>query len=153
MTTENRPSALQAHLGYWMRIVSNAVSQRFARQMESAGVTVAEWVFLRMLFDVEQIAPTALAERMGLTKGAVSRLADRLIEKDLVQREAHPEDKRAHTLALNAKGRTLVPRLAAMADQNDAVFFDVLDGSERQQLMRLLTKIVTAREMTNIPTD
>ena len=153
MTIENGPSALQAHLGYWMRIVSNAVSHRFARQMEAAGVTVAEWVFLRMLFDVEQIAPSALAERMGLTKGAVSRLADRLIAKDLVQREANPEDKRAHTLALKAKGRTLVPRLAAMADQNDAVFFDALDKSERQQLMRLLTKIVTARELTNIPTD
>lgn len=153
MPPETQPSALQAHLGYWMRIVSNAVSQRFAREMEAAGVTVAEWVFLRMLWDVGQIAPSALAERMGLTKGAVSRLADRLVAKDLVHREANAEDRRAHTLALNAKGRALVPRLAAMADQNDAVFFNVLETDERQQLMRLLAKIVLARELTGMPTD
>ena len=153
MAIENPPSALQAHLGYWLRIVSNAVSQNFARHVESAGVTVAEWVFLRMLYDVEQIAPSALAERMGLTKGAISKLADRLVDKDLVKREANSGDKRAHTLALEPKGRTLVPRLAVLADQNDATFFDILDKSERQQLKRLLMKIVVERELTSIPTD
>lgn len=153
MAVQNSPASLQAHLGYWLRLVSNAVSHSFARQVEAAGVTVAEWVFLRMLYDVEQISPSALAERMGLTKGAISRLADRLVDKTLVKREANSDDKRAHTLALKPEGRKLVPRLAAVADQNDATFFDVLDERERQQLMRLLTKIVTARGLTNIPTD
>ena len=153
MPAKNLPAPLQAHLGYWLRTVSNAVSQSFARQVEAAGVTVAEWVFLRMLYDVEQIAPSALAERMGFTKGAISRLADRLVDKGLVARKANSGDKRAHTLALKPEGRTLVPRLAALADQNDAAFFNALDENERQQLKRLLAKIVSERELTNVPID
>ncbi len=44
MTTDKSPSDLHDHLGYWLRTVSNAVSQSFARKVEGEGVTVAERV-------------------------------------------------------------------------------------------------------------
>src|SRR5919201_1941973 len=126
-------SDLQHHLGYWLRTVSNAVSHSFARKVERQGVTVAEWVFLRVLYDADWVAPSLLAEHMGMTKGAISKLADRLLEKDLVQRAEHPGDRRAHRLALSPAGRTLVPRLARIADANDASLFGVLTPDERRR--------------------
>ena len=107
--TDMPPSELHAHLGYWLRTVSNAVSHSFARRVEAQGVTVAEWVFLRMLYDVEGIAPSLLAARMGMTKGAISKLADRLLAKEFVERRPNPDDGRAHELVLEATGRALVP--------------------------------------------
>ncbi|MCF3931828.1 MarR family transcriptional regulator [Acuticoccus sp. M5D2P5] len=145
-------SDLDSHLGYWLRMVSNAVSQRFARAMEAEGVTVAEWVVLRMLFDVDGIAPSMLAERMGMTRGAISKLAERLIDKGLVARAPNPDDKRAHTLALTGQGRALVPRLAVLADDNDASFFGALRAEERRALRRLLEKIAAAHDVKT-PTD
>jgi len=153
MAADQRPSGIEAHLGYWLRTVSNAVSQSFARKVEAEGVTVAEWVLLRVLYDAERIGPSLLAERIGMTKGAISKLADRLIQKDLVARNADPDDRRAHTLALKPSGRALVPKLAAQADQNDEAFFGVLAAKERDQLERLLRKIVSARELKTMPTD
>lgn len=146
-------SNLETHLGYWLRMVSNGVSHSFARKVEAEGVTVAEWVLLRMLFDVERSAPSLLAERMGMTRGAISKLADRLLDKALIEREANAEDKRAHTLALTASGRALVPRLAALADENDAAFFGALTTGERRQLEQLLRKIVSDRSLIDIPVD
>ena len=116
MTGSYPPAALQAHLGYWLRAVSNAVSHSFSRKMEGEGVTVAEWVFLRTLFDVERIAPSELAERMGMTKGAISKLADRLVAKELIKRDADPEDGRGQTLCLQKPARKLVLRLAQLAE-------------------------------------
>lgn len=153
MHSNSSPSALDAHLGYWLRMVSNAVSQSFARKIEREGVTVAEWVFLRALYDAAYIAPSQLADEMAMTKGAISKLADRLLEKSLIERRANPDDKRAHTLVLNQKGRALVPRLAALADENDQEFFGALTADERLRLSQLLQKIVKARELTNIPVD
>lgn len=147
------PSELHSHLGYWLRTVSNAVSHRFAREVEAEGVTVAEWVFLRMLHDEDRIAPSLLAERMGMTKGAISKLADRLIAKDLIDRRDNPGDKRAHTLSLKRKGRSLVPRLAKLADQNDAAFFGTFSPKERKQFEQLLRRIVTEHQLTDIPTE
>ncbi len=148
-----RPSDLEAHLGYWLRTVSNAVSYSFAGKVGQAGVTVAEWVFLRVLYDTGRIAPSLLAERIGMTRGAISKLADRLIDKKLVQRRADPGDRRAHTLALTRSGRALVPKLAVLADRNDAAFFGVLTAGERDQLERLLRKIVSVHELRSMPTD
>ena len=35
---ENKISPLEAHLGFWMRAVSNQVSQGFKRKVEARGV-------------------------------------------------------------------------------------------------------------------
>tara|TARA_R110002124_G_scaffold117129_1_gene273987 strand:- start:346 stop:813 length:468 start_codon:yes stop_codon:yes gene_type:complete len=144
---------LRTHLGYWLRTVSNAVSQSFARKVEAEGVTVAEWVFLRTLYDEDGIAPSTLATRMGMTKGAISKLADRLAGKKLIERDANPAGKRGQTLTLRPAARALVPRLAALADDNDEEFFDGLSSGERRQLKDILRKISSDRELTNIPTD
>jgi DNA-binding MarR family transcriptional regulator len=153
MSTRKAPSSLHTHLGYWLRMVSNGVSRSFARAVEAEGVTVAEWVFLRVLFDAGRIAPSLLAERMGMTKGAISKLADRLLDKALVERTANEDDGRAHVLTLTPAGRRLVPRLAAIADANDAAFFEALSVAERTRLEDLLRKIASARELTNVPID
>jgi DNA-binding MarR family transcriptional regulator len=147
------PSDLHHHLGYWLRAVSNAVSQNFARQIEKEGVTVAEWVFLRVLYDANRIAPSMLAERMGMTRGAISKLAERLGEKGLVEHEANPTDRRAQVLALTHAGRAMVPALAEIADANDATFFKMLAPDEQRALRALLMKIVSERKLTKAPID
>ncbi len=153
MAANKPPSDLQTHLGYWLRMVSNSVSHEFARKVEGEGVTVAEWVFLRVLFDFERLAPSQLAKQMHMTKGAISKLAERLLTKKLVERRADPEDGRGQILALTPAGRRLVPRLAALADKNDAEFFGALSVSERRQLERILGKIVAGHGLANVPTD
>lgn len=146
-------SDLSAHLGYWLRFVSNHVSLAFARKVEGRGVTVAEWVLLRVLHDAEPTAPSRLADRLGLTRGAVSKLADRLEAKGLIARAASASDGRAHTLALTPQGADLVPVLAALADQNDAEFFAELTADERAVIAGALRRIVEKRGLQAVPVD
>jgi DNA-binding MarR family transcriptional regulator len=144
---------LTDHLGYWLRYVSNHVSQAFARKVEGHGVTVAEWVLMRQLLNESALAPSRAAERMGMTKGAITKLADRLIAKSLLARTADPKDGRAQTLALTAKGRRLVPELAALADANDSEFFESLPPKDRATLLRILKGIVESRGLKSLPVD
>jgi DNA-binding MarR family transcriptional regulator len=148
-----RASDLTDHVGYWLRYVSNHVSQGFARRLETHGVTVAEWVLMRQLLDEKALAPSRAAERMGMTRGAITKLADRLIAKSLVVRNADPQDGRAQTLALTSKGRRLVPELAALADANDSEFFDSLSPKDRAMLLRILKGMVEARGFKSLPVD
>lgn len=152
MPEASSPAGLEDHLGYWLRLVSNAVSQSFARRVEAEGVTVAEWVVLRALYGVDPMAPSQLAERMGMTKGAISKLADRLVAKDLAERREAGGDGRRQSLALRPQGHALVPRLAALADQNDADSFEGLAPEERRELERLLRKLAAAHHLTAAPT-
>ena len=68
MTRQTELSSLESHLGYWLRHVSNHVSHAFSLKLATVGVTVAEWVVLRELYDGES-APSALADRLDITRG------------------------------------------------------------------------------------
>ncbi len=153
MRSTKPASDLTAHLGYWLRYVSNHVSQAFARKVEAHGVTVAEWVLMRQLLNEDALAPSRVAERMGMTRGAISKLADRLIAKSMLVRAADPEDGRAQTLSLTSAGRSLVPKLAALADANDVEFFDHLAPKDRTVLLRILREVVDKRGLKSLPID
>ena len=146
-----RVSNLTDHTGYWLRMVSNAVSQDFARKVAAEGVTVAEWCFMRALFDAEGTVPTALADRMAMTRGAISKLADRMVAKGLVVRIE--SGGRGQILALTAGGRAKVPILAELADANDAAYFDALSADDRAALDRILQTLVERRGLSIPPVD
>lgn len=146
-------SDLETHLGYWLRFVSNHVSHAFGLKLQARDVTVAEWVVLRELFDLRDIPPSVLADRLGMTRGAISKLADRLAAKELIERTPSTQDRRQQTLSLTVAGRKLVPALSALADRNDAEFFGHLKPSEHAALEKMLRDIVRRHDLKTIPTE
>ena len=146
-------SALEAHLGYWLRFVSNQVSHAFSVKLASCGVSVAEWVVLRELYERESTVPSELADKIGMTRGAVSKLADRLEAKGFASRTTSHEDRRYQALSLTAKGRAIVPKLAALADRNDAEYFGHLTATERQSIKGAMQAIVRRHGLKSVPVE
>jgi DNA-binding MarR family transcriptional regulator len=146
-------SPLKSHIGFWMRFVSNHVSQAFARKLEQSGVTVAEWVVMREMFGENQTSPSIVAGRIGMTRGAITKLVDRLLAKGMVTRRESSEDRRYQEIALTAAGKRLVPELAALADQNDEQFFHPLTRKEREIILSLLKRLVQAHGLEKLPTE
>lgn len=150
--TLRRPTAvsgLDAHLGYWLRCVSNQVSHAFSRRVEECGVTVAEWVVLRELYDGER-TPSALAEKLGMTRGAISKLAYRLSAKLLIAQRARAADLRSQLLELTDLGRATVPVVAAAADENDEEFFGSLDRRTREIIERAMREVIRQRRLRSV---
>ena len=82
-----------------------------------------------------------VAEALHITVGAASRLTDRLVADDLVDREAHPTDRRAVRLALTPIG---VAALAVTTPAIEAALEDILgtDGAaELHDAVALLGRI------------
>ena len=146
-------SPLDAHLGFWLRFVSNHVSHAFQLKVEAHGVTVAEWVVLRQLFALGDVPPSRLADEMGMTRGGVSKLVERLHAKKLVTRVSGGDDKRFQSVGLTAAGKKLVPKLAKLADENDTEFFGHLTNEQRDAVTDLLKDIVRRHGLKDIPTQ
>ena len=146
-------SDLKEHAGFWLRFVSNHVSHAFARKLFDSGVTVAEWVVLREMYGQEEMSSSDIAERIGMTRGAISKLVDRLVGKALVTRQDRRDDRRFQDIALTPAGQRLVPSLAALADQNDEEFFHPLSAKEREMLIATLKKLVLAHGLHKLPTE
>lgn len=145
-------SGLTDHLGFWLRQVSNHVSGQFARALEAEGVSVVEWVLLRALYAAELPVPQVrLAKRMGLTRGAITKLADRLVARGLILRQGDALDGRVQALTLTRAGEALVPGLADLADANDAACFAALSAEEQASLRALLQKLAEVQRLVALP--
>ena len=153
-TEKKEASHLKSHLGYHMRIVSNAVSHSFARRLAVHEVTVAEWVILREMYSSEdKTSPSVVAELTGLTRGAVSKLIDRLLRKNLVTRVESSGDRRYQEIKLTSNGIKLVPKLANIADENDEIFFSALPQADQKKLMNILVKLAEIHKLNTNPME
>ncbi len=153
MAAKKSTSNLDDHAGYWLRYVSNHVSHSFAQKVEAKGVTVAEWVLLRQIFETVAANPSQLAASVGMTRGAISKLIERLCRKTLVARSYSGDDRRFQTVELTAAGKRLVPVLARMADENDHEFFGHLKPDEKTSLIELLQNIVRQHGWKDLPIE
>jgi DNA-binding MarR family transcriptional regulator len=83
----------------------DANRQRIARD---AGVSATE---LRALFQVGRsvsITPKDLAGHLGMTTGAITAIARRLVDADLLHRVDHPGDRRSLYLELTPHGHDVM---------------------------------------------
>jgi DNA-binding MarR family transcriptional regulator len=146
-------SGLESHLGYCLRRVSNSVSGQFAQSLHVRQTSVAEWVLLRHLYERQQATPGELAEASTMTRGAISKIVDKLQTKGWIKTRVNPKDSRGQILSLTPVGKRNLPELAEIADQNDERFFACLDGDERSALRRLLSKVAEHHQIKDVPVD
>lgn len=144
---------LEGHLGYWLRFVSNHVSLSFAKRLSAHGVGVGEWVVLNLLHKNKSLSPAEIAQIIGISRGAASKLLDRLFHKRLISREESMKDRRYQKIAISAVGKELLPKLIKEAEGNEQQFFDHLSDEEKSQLTKLLKSIISNQKWNKIPID
>lgn len=157
--TQSTPSlpSLEDHLGYWLRRVSNPVSESFAKKLQARQVTVAEWVALRLIFAGQEsgtrVTSSELVKQIGMTRGAISKVLDKLEAKDWITRTTNPEDSRVQWLGLTPEGSLVLPELAQLAEANEEAYFQCLTPQEQATLRSLLEKLAQQHHLSTVPTE
>jgi DNA-binding MarR family transcriptional regulator len=144
---------MDSYLGYWLRFVSNQVTNAFQQKLAKKDITVAEWLVLRFLWSHAPCSSTRLSEELVIDKGGISRLSDRLEKRNLIKRTVDQKDRRLYSIELTPLGIKLVPELAQIADENDAYFFGHLTGKKFDGIMKLLKDMVNRHEFSQKPVD
>ena len=88
-----------------------------------------------------------LAERLHIAPRSATEVVDLLAAKGLVERRAHPEDRRAPLLALTPAGEKLREKVLADRKREADEFFSVLPPQDRAELARILGELVPERGM------
>lgn len=144
---------LESHLGYCLRYVSNHVSGAFAQALQARQVSVAEWVALWHIYNRQTMTPSELADLIGMTRGAISKVLAKLESKQWIARASDETDSRIQWITLTAAGQQLLPELAQLADANDIYFFGGLSHEEQTILRQLLQKLIQIHQWSNVPID
>jgi DNA-binding MarR family transcriptional regulator len=129
------------------------LNKRFHREMdetlEDFGLNYGEARLLGRLLGAgppHRMSPGHLAKIDELSTGAMTNRLDRLEEAGLVRREPDPDDRRGVQVVLTDKGRTTWEHAIAAQAQKEAVVASTLTDREKEQLTKLLRKLMIGYE-------
>lgn len=94
------------------------------------------------------LTPTDLYGAAMISSGSMTNRIDRLVKVGLVERRAHPSDKRGTMVVLTAPGLNMIDSLIALHVANQQNIVSGLDPREQEQLSRLLAKLLATTERT-----
>ncbi len=141
----------QSAATFWINHASRLILRRFEQSLRPLGFGVAYLPVIALLDDDEQLLQKDLAERAHVEQPTMAALLGRMERDGLIERRAHPSDKRKSLLALTAKAQERMPaardRLAEGADAAVAGF----SARERATLMALLKRVVQNLDETFDP--
>ena len=138
---------LEHFLPYRLSVLSNRISQAIAtRYAQRFGIGVTEWRVVAVLGRYPDLSAGAVAARTAMDKVAVSRAVARLLERELVERDTHGDDRRRSVLALSRAGRRIYDEIAPLALELERRLLSRLDRDERAALDALLDKLADGIE-------
>ena len=148
LKTASRPNLslkLDGFVPYRLSIASNVVSDLIATSYRSLfGLNINEWRLITVLAEMAAATPLDLGEATQLDKVSVSRAASELIERGLIRRKAHPEDKRSHLLSLSKEGSILYAQVAPKALSLEKEILAEFTSKEVSQLVSMLRRLEKA---------
>lgn len=121
----------------------------FAEAISSFEITPTQFSLLAFLWQDDEQTQAELSEKTQIDRTTICGLVDRLERSGMVERKAHPQDRRAYLICLTDKGRSLEPELAAAAHDTLDRFLEGLSADDRQELIRML-RILRGEEKSNV---
>src|SRR5580700_1268116 len=113
-----RPSSaqLQPGLGHRLHAVARLIRRRFERSVRHAGLPITRLQAALLLYVARNPGAnqTAAATDLDIEPIALVRMLDRLHEEGLIERHAHPTDRRVRTLWLTPLAWPVIERILAI---------------------------------------
>ncbi|MCK1975668.1 MarR family transcriptional regulator [Jeotgalicoccus huakuii] len=85
--------------------------------------------------------PSDVSKALGLTPPTVTHLVNKLVKKELVEREANENDRRIIYLVITTKGQEILEKAIESGQVLRKEIFLKLTEDERQQLLNLYKKL------------
>lgn len=121
--------------------LGHAVQRDLAARLRPLELEPRQFALLRLLAGADGQSQRALGAALEISPNRMVALVDGLERRGLVERRAHPTDRRAHSLGLTANGARLLERAAAAAADLESALCHPLGGAERGQLLGLLGRL------------
>jgi DNA-binding MarR family transcriptional regulator len=141
----DHPLRLDDFIPYRLSFSAKLVSDAIARVYEADfGLTVPEWRVIAWLGEQGSMTQQDICARTRMDKVSISRAAVSLLARGLLDRSAHPTDRRSRLLSLSEAGRNLHAGIAPRALALEGRLLASLEAAQVDVLMGMLRQIDAA---------
>ncbi|HET7044037.1 MAG TPA: MarR family transcriptional regulator [Gaiellaceae bacterium] len=140
------PEELVASNTFLLKRLGYAAKQKAMGGYEETGVSPYQYAILALLAEGVRETQGAIADALGYDRGQLVGLLDELEERNLVERQRDPDDRRRHVVRLTDEGTRALERLRALAARLEDEFLAPLDERDRAALHDLLLRLAAVHE-------
>jgi len=142
---------LEEFLPYRLSLLSNTVSQGIAQIYQADHrISIPEWRVMAVLGRYPGLTASQVCERTVMDKVTVSRAVKMLLDKQLVQRLTHADDRRKRPLQVtHPQGHKLLEEIIPFALDYQAELLGCLEPGEWQLLDKLIARLFQASSTLN----
>ena len=142
MTSSSTSPDQRDHVLVLCHMLSNRISRSFSRELDKAGITIAEWRVLLELTLQPGVSGQEISRRWAMDKMAISRAVSSLENRGWISRRQSVQDKRSLNLELTPAGQEAYERILPAANRHYHRLVEELDRSELASFRDTLLNVI-----------
>ncbi len=146
MTAAPRPPSLLALPSYLASQVSKYGRRHLELVLAEHDLVLIHHGVLAALVDFGPQSQQQLADALDFDKSHLVARVDHLVARGLITRTQDPADRRRNEVALTPSGHQLIEGLRPVAQESQQGFLQALTEDERETLVALLGRVLTAND-------
>lgn len=111
------------------------------KEFKKYDMTTEQWSLLNRLWEQEGISQTKLAQMTSKDLPTITRILNKIENKELIVRKSDPNDRRASLIFLTEKGRLLEEKLNPIAKNISERALENISGEDIDKLKKVLNNI------------
>ena len=131
---------MTSSIGVALFVASRAAKAAVDAELAPLGIDTSGYGILEILAAGPK-TQQELSAALSIDRTTTMRLVDKLEAATLVARQAHPRDRRAHSVVPTPKGRAALAQARAALDRAEERFLEPLDPADRESLARILRQL------------
>lgn len=145
-TEDHTKKSIQQSLGYWTSLLSRTMEAEFNHRLAPLGLTrMSCAVLAAMVFD-GKTSPSGIADFMGLDRGAVTRLLDKLEAQGLITRDRGKSDRRSVSTTVTPRGEAVAIETKAHSRAVNAMFTEALTPDQADAFVEMARAMLAHSE-------
>lgn len=135
------PERLLTDRAYLLGRLGREARRQFTQVLSAWELHPSHYGILLLLEAIGQASQQHLAQILTIDRANMVALLDVLEQREFIERQADPLDRRRHVVKLTAVGHMELQQIRHEREKVDEVFFAGLDNQEQETLHQLLVKL------------
>lgn len=110
----------------------------WTKKVKHLNVTASQAMVLNFLGEEDRILANSLRQKLQITSATMTGILDRLEKLDLIERQPHPDDRRAILVCLSDRGRQCATEINSIMIQANEEFLSRFNPEESENLRKML---------------
>ncbi|MBR1602798.1 MAG: MarR family transcriptional regulator [Synergistaceae bacterium] len=139
----------QDKVAIWLKFVNLECDKLSFEILEPHGLTLTQYKVLKFLLINPQgtIRQVDIEEHFYISNPTVTRVLQNLEKKGMIERRSNPNDNRSKVICLTEQAKSMADLLYKLGDELEDRITGNLTQKDKQDLLRLLKKILSRKEI------